>query len=99
MLHTTSDLLGLRREGNEIIMTLSGDRDLAGEAVLEGPGAGRKRTEIGGRPAETGVIRGRKVITYSHDTERKFSSESPWVKRCPAAVHPGRGWESNGRAP
>ena len=67
LLHTTSDLLGLRREGNEIIMTLCGDRDLAGEAVLEGPGALRiKRTEIGGKPAETGVTGGHMVITYSH---------------------------------
>jgi beta-galactosidase len=67
LLHTTSDLLGLRREGNEIIMTLSGDRDLAGETVLEGPGAVRiRRVEIGGRRAETSVTGERRVITCSH---------------------------------
>lgn len=67
LLHSTSDLLGLGNEGNEIILTLSGDRDLPGETVLEGPETGRiSRVEISGMPAEVKVIRGRRVITYSH---------------------------------
>ena len=67
MLHSTSDLLGLRKEGEEIFLTLSGDRDLPGETVLEGPGTGRiKRVEINGKPAEVSLIRGRMVISYSH---------------------------------
>jgi hypothetical protein len=67
MLHSTSDLLACRMDGNEIILTLSGDRDLPGEVVLEGPETGRiNRAEISGVAAAVSLIRGRKVITYSH---------------------------------
>ncbi len=67
MLHSTSDLLGIRKEGNEIIMTLSGDRDQPGETVLEGPEAGRAcRAIAGGIPAGINVNGGCIVITYSH---------------------------------
>jgi beta-galactosidase len=67
MLHSTSDLLAIRKEDNEIILTLSGDCDLPGETILEGPGTGRiRRVEISGVVAEASLIRGRKVITYSH---------------------------------
>lgn len=67
LLHTTSDLSGLRKEGDEIILTLSGDRDLPGETVLEGPGSARTdRAEISRMPADLRVIGGRMVITYCH---------------------------------
>ena len=67
MLHTTSDLLSVRKEGSEIILTLSGDRDLPGEIVLEGPGTVRLSVEeTSGRAVGINLIRGRKVITYSH---------------------------------
>ncbi len=81
LLHTTSDLLGVRNEGNEIILALAGDRDLPGETVLEGSGTGRiNRVEINGMPAvisgiqagnsviqaEKSVTGDRRSITYSH---------------------------------
>ncbi len=67
MLHTTSDLLSVRKEGSEIILTLSGDRDLPGETVLEGPGTVRLSVEeTSGRAVGINLIRGRKVITYNH---------------------------------
>ncbi|MCU0459812.1 MAG: beta-galactosidase [Bacteroidales bacterium] len=67
MLHSTSDLLGCRKKGNEIILTLCGDRDLPGEIVLEGPQKGSiSSAEITGMPAEIKLIRGRKVINYTH---------------------------------
>lgn len=68
LLHSTSDILGLRNEGNYISITLSGDRDLPGEMVFEGKEAWRLgRVEINGIPAEVKVIRGRRAITYSHE--------------------------------
>jgi len=67
MLHTTSDLLSISKEGSEIILTLSGDRDLPGEIVLEGPGTVRLSVEENsGKAVGINLIRGRKVITYSH---------------------------------
>ncbi|MDD3735980.1 MAG: hypothetical protein PHO11_02335, partial [Bacteroidales bacterium] len=67
LLHSTSDLLGLNKEGGEIFLTLSGDRDLAGETVIEGPEASRiSNAEINGVPAEITVIQERRVITYCH---------------------------------
>ena len=67
MLHTTSDLLAVSREDGVIILTLSGDRDLPGETVLEGPGTVRLSVEENsGREVGISLIRGRKVITYSH---------------------------------
>jgi beta-galactosidase len=67
MLHSTSDLLGIRKEGNEIFLTLGGDRDLPGEIVLEGLETGIiSRAEISSMPAGISVIGGRRVITYTH---------------------------------
>lgn len=73
MLHTTSDLLAWRRDGNEILLTLSGDRDLQGETVFEGTHAFRiNRAEISGMPAAVNFVQERKVITYSHIHEKEL---------------------------
>jgi len=36
LLHTTSNILGIEKVGNQVIFTLEGDRDMEGELVLEG---------------------------------------------------------------
>ena len=36
ILHSTSDILGVARNGGHLEITLHGDRDLAGEIVFEG---------------------------------------------------------------
>ena len=73
LLHSTSDLLGLRNEGNEIVLILSGDRDLTGEAVLEGTETSRiSSAAISGVPVEITVIQGRRVITYSHGSGKEM---------------------------
>jgi beta-galactosidase len=41
ILHSTSDILGIKETENQIEITLFGDRDLAGEIVFEGPGVGK----------------------------------------------------------
>jgi beta-galactosidase len=37
ILHSTSDLLEIKKDGAQVVITLYGDRDLVGEIVLEGP--------------------------------------------------------------
>lgn len=68
MLHSTSDILAFEMKGNEMHLTLCGDRDLAGEVILEGPGTGRvSAAEMGTLPLRICRKGERVAITYRHE--------------------------------
>jgi beta-galactosidase len=68
LLHSTSDILGREQAVNELIITLSGHRDMPGEMILEGPGTGRiTSAELDGRAVEMHRSGGRSALSYSHE--------------------------------
>ncbi|MFZ2286378.1 MAG: beta-galactosidase [Bacteroidales bacterium] len=67
ILHSTSDILGYRVNRGEVEVTLYGDRDLAGETVLEGLHTeGILSAEIEGAKVEFSRTNGRIILSYSH---------------------------------
>jgi beta-galactosidase len=67
ILHSTSDILGYDLSGNNLRITLYGDRDLAGEIVFEG----RRReaiqsAEINGNKVDIIRVGERIILRYSH---------------------------------
>jgi beta-galactosidase len=72
MLHSTSDILGIEENGEEIKITLCGDRDLDGEIVLEGSCINQIRSaDLDG--LSIGMIREdeRIVIPYVHQHKKE----------------------------
>jgi hypothetical protein len=76
ILHCTSDILALEEEGGQIRMTLSGDRDLPGELVLEGP-ASAKIWSVLIDGEETGMVRAndRVALLYDHRHKKEMILE------------------------
>lgn len=72
ILHSTSDILDLNISGNSLQIILAGDRDLAGEIVFEGAGAGKVRSaEIDGHPIEKSRVGERAVLVYRHEHRKE----------------------------
>jgi beta-galactosidase len=72
ILHSTSDILGITENDEEIQIILYGDRDLAGEIVFEGENEGKiESTKLDGKPI--GLVRkdGRFVINYNHNLKKE----------------------------
>lgn len=73
ILHTTSDIMEIRKEAGFVELTLYGDRDLHGEMVFEGPGAARiSEVTADGVPVQRGQSDGRWVCSYGHPHLREF---------------------------
>ncbi|MCX6224905.1 MAG: beta-galactosidase [Bacteroidia bacterium] len=67
ILHTTSDILHIEEADGQLRITLSGDRDLPGELVFEGPGLKKIHSAaIDGNGIRMVRDRGRIVLNYSH---------------------------------
>jgi hypothetical protein len=67
ILHSTSDILQVEEAGGQLSITLSGDRDLPGEIVFEGPGIHRMDSaELDSERIELVPEGGRIAINYSH---------------------------------
>ncbi len=67
ILHSTSDILSVQHADGQLQLVLVGDRDLPGEAVLEGQKANQViSATIGGENIKIERINGRIVFTYSH---------------------------------
>lgn len=67
ILHTTSDILGIHKQNGQIEVTLYGDRDMAGELVLEGENVnGVKSVTWNGEGVSVTRDRNRIILTYNH---------------------------------
>jgi beta-galactosidase len=67
ILHSTSDILGITENDEEIQITLYGDRDLAGEIVFEGKNADKiGSAELDGKPIALVQKDRRLMINYNH---------------------------------
>jgi beta-galactosidase len=67
ILHSTSDILGITENDEEIQITLYGDRDLAGEIVFEGENADKiELAELDGKSIDLVRKEERSVINYNH---------------------------------
>jgi len=74
ILHSTSDILDLSATGAEVIITLHGDRDLAGEIVFEGPKLDRIISAASsGGPAQMVRDQKRTTVLYSHKHKQDFT--------------------------
>jgi beta-galactosidase len=74
LLHSTSDLLGVARNGGHLEITLYGDRDLAGELVLEGPEVAKiKSATIHGDPVTMVRDATRTAFIYQHQHKEHFT--------------------------
>lgn len=73
MLHSTSDILDFKVTGDELYITLCGDRDMPGEFILEGPAAGKiSFAETGSRQLKICRKGERIAIKYSHEHGQEF---------------------------
>ncbi len=73
ILHSTSDILGISATDKLIEITLCGDRDLPGEIVFEGPGAGMIRTaSIAGTSFKLINTGNRVAVTYRHEHRKEI---------------------------
>jgi len=73
ILHSTSDILGYDLRDGLLQVILCGDRDLAGETVFEGSGAGNIRSaEIDGKCVEMIRAGGRTALAYSHEHKKEL---------------------------
>jgi hypothetical protein len=67
ILHSTSDILGLRVSDNQLEITLFGDRDLAGELIFEGAAVNRiTSAAIPGQDVQLVRKGGRIALLYNH---------------------------------
>ena len=67
LLHSTSDILDVLVKNGQLEIILYGDRDLAGELVLEGPGvAGITDASLDGEAVNRVHLGQRMVFTYNH---------------------------------
>jgi hypothetical protein len=67
ILHSTSDILGLKISDNQFEITLFGDRDLAGEIVFEGSDINRITSPaIPGQDVQLVRKGGRIAFLYTH---------------------------------
>lgn len=73
ILHSTSDILGFEEFDNQIKITLQGDRDLAGEIVLEGSNAIKVQSAtIDGESIDIMTIKDCIVLNYSHKHNKEI---------------------------
>lgn len=73
ILHTTSDVLSIENNGNEIIFHLHGHRDLLGELVLEGSGIQNiKSILFNNQSHELKLIEDKLVVNYEHLHKKNF---------------------------
>ena len=67
ILHSTSDILGIAKANGQLMITLHGDRDLAGEIVFEGPAVKTiKSATLDGEDIRIIRDEERIVLNYSH---------------------------------
>lgn len=72
ILHSTSDILDVKISGNTLHITLTGERDLAGEIVFEGSGAGKIHyAEMDGESVEILRSGERTVLIYRHEHRKE----------------------------
>ncbi len=72
ILHSTSDILGISESKRGIEITLYGDRDLAGEIVLEGVNANRlDSAEVDGKTTKLVRKDNRIIINYNHQHNKE----------------------------
>jgi len=73
VLHCTSDILGVAENDGRLEITLSGDRDLAGEIVFEGPNALKiTSATIDTRSAEMVHDGRRTAFIYKHESRQEL---------------------------
>lgn len=73
LLHSTSDILKIERHQTSIRITLYGDRDLAGELVLEGPMIKNiKKITMEGQEIEWIIKNGKVIVLYQHSHLNAF---------------------------
>lgn len=73
ILHCTSDILEFEKLDDQIKITLLGDRDLAGEIVLEGSNVGKiKDATIDGESIKLMAIKNRIALGYSHKHNKEI---------------------------
>lgn len=74
MLHSTSDILDIGITGNELCMTICGDRNMPGEIVFEGHNAGKISLAENGNRKLTICRKGERIaITYSHEQGQELA--------------------------
>jgi beta-galactosidase len=73
MLHSTSDILGVREMNGQLEITLYGDRDLAGEIIFEGANVHRiKSAAIGDGSVKMVRYDKRIAFNYSHEHKKEM---------------------------
>lgn len=73
ILHCTSDILKIQKNGNQLEIELFGDRDLVGEIVFEGEKALLiKSATIDGEPVKKDFDKNRVVYNYPHKHKNEF---------------------------
>ncbi|MBE0639025.1 MAG: beta-galactosidase [Bacteroidales bacterium] len=74
ILHCTSDMLKIQKNGDQVEIELYGDRDLVGEIVFEGEKALLiKSATIDGEPVKKNFDKNRVVFNYPHKHKKEFT--------------------------
>ncbi len=73
LLHCSSDLLSIETKDSEVIMMLSGDRDMPGELVLEGTNKDRiTSANLDGMELKAIHHNGRRIFIYDHMDKKEM---------------------------
>lgn len=74
--HTTSDVLNIQTNGSNILLTLSGNRDLLGELVVEGEWVNEiNAVIIDGQTSKFNLLNGRLLVHYHHPHRNNLTLE------------------------